>query len=51
MSQLVEYKNDDVIAGIIEALDERVIKAISTGVRRWNIILDPGIGKKNIFNN
>jgi dihydroneopterin aldolase/2-amino-4-hydroxy-6-hydroxymethyldihydropteridine diphosphokinase/dihydropteroate synthase/2-amino-4-hydroxy-6-hydroxymethyldihydropteridine diphosphokinase/dihydropteroate synthase len=45
MSQLVEYKNDDVIGDIVESLHIRVQKAISTGVRRWNIILDPGIGK------
>jgi len=46
MSQLVEYKDDDVIAEIVESLHSRVQKAISVGVRRWNIILDPGIGKR-----
>lgn len=46
MNQFVEYKNDDVIAEIVNSLKNRVDLAISAGVRRWNIILDPGIGNK-----
>jgi dihydroneopterin aldolase/2-amino-4-hydroxy-6-hydroxymethyldihydropteridine diphosphokinase/dihydropteroate synthase len=45
MSQLTDYSNNDVVGDIIKSLHERVAKAIANGVRRWNIILDPGIGK------
>ena len=45
MNQYVEYKNNNVVSEIIDALNDRIRKAIKYGVRRWNIILDPGIGK------
>jgi len=42
MGELTQY--DDVIQDICYELCERVERAIRAGVKRWNIIIDPGIG-------
>ncbi|CAB4441303.1 unnamed protein product [Rhizophagus irregularis] len=42
MNQLTDY--NDLILDISNELYERVKAAINAGVKRWNIILDPGIG-------
>ncbi|KAK4047923.1 trifunctional dihydropteroate synthetase [Microbotryomycetes sp. JL201] len=44
MSNLTEYKDDDVVAGVRHELAESVRKALDAGVKRWNIVLDPGVG-------
>lgn len=44
MSKLTTYANDDVIQGIATELGARVRAAEEAGVRRWRIVLDPGIG-------
>ncbi|KAG0147353.1 hypothetical protein CROQUDRAFT_91621 [Cronartium quercuum f. sp. fusiforme G11] len=43
MSKMTNY-GSDVVAGVRSELGEQVRKALSAGVRRWNIIVDPGIG-------
>ncbi|KAL8799496.1 MAG: hypothetical protein Q9200_007522, partial [Gallowayella weberi] len=43
MNTLTSYP-DGVIQGIGTELEDRVKKAMEAGVRRWRIILDPGIG-------
>ncbi|KAL8735136.1 MAG: hypothetical protein Q9166_001012 [cf. Caloplaca sp. 2 TL-2023] len=43
MTTLTQYP-DGVINGIATELNERVQKAMEAGIRRWRIILDPGIG-------
>ena len=43
MNALTSYP-DGVIHGIATELNERVQKAMEAGIRRWRIILDPGIG-------
>ncbi|KAL8678897.1 MAG: hypothetical protein Q9186_004791 [Xanthomendoza sp. 1 TL-2023] len=43
MNTLTSYP-DGVIQGVATELEERVKKAMEAGVRRWRIILDPGIG-------
>ncbi|CAG8584868.1 11842_t:CDS:2 [Acaulospora morrowiae] len=50
MADLSNY--DDLISDICTELLERVRKAIKAGVKRWNIIIDPGIGfSKNFAQN
>lgn len=44
MSRLTEYEGGDVVAGVRSELAQRVQDALDAGVKRWNIILDPGIG-------
>lgn len=44
MNRLAHYTNDDVLAGVRNELQERVQNALKAGVRRWQLILDPGIG-------
>lgn len=44
MSEMTDYPNDDVVNGVIVELGDRVQRAIDMGVKRWNIITDPGIG-------
>ncbi|KAK9460580.1 Dihydropteroate synthase-like protein [Lipomyces oligophaga] len=44
MTSLTDYKSGDVVAGVAAELSERVRAAEQAGIRRWNIILDPGIG-------
>ncbi|CAG8774802.1 431_t:CDS:1, partial [Acaulospora colombiana] len=41
-----DYSNygHDVIEGVRCELDVRVKRALKAGVRRWNVVLDPGIG-------
>ncbi|KAL8848210.1 MAG: hypothetical protein Q9221_006779 [Calogaya cf. arnoldii] len=43
MNTLTSYA-DGVIKGVATELNERVQKAMEAGIRRWRIILDPGIG-------
>lgn len=43
MTGLTTYPNG-VIPTIVKELEERVAAAEKVGVRRWNIILDPGLG-------
>lgn len=43
MSKLTAYPTG-VVEGVREELDERVRKALATGVKRWNIVVDPGVG-------
>ncbi|KAL8800810.1 MAG: hypothetical protein Q9182_004918 [Xanthomendoza sp. 2 TL-2023] len=43
MNTLTSYPNG-VIQGVGTELEDRVKKAMEAGVRRWRIILDPGIG-------
>ncbi|CAG8656755.1 13796_t:CDS:2, partial [Cetraspora pellucida] len=42
MLKLTQY--EDIITDICSELFERVERAIEAGVKRWNIIIDPGIG-------
>ena len=42
MGDLTEYR--DVIADLTRELSERVQAAEDAGIRRWNILLDPGLG-------
>ncbi|CAO1612737.1 unnamed protein product [Jaminaea pallidilutea] len=46
MASLAKYDDDSggVVGAVKRELEERVQAALATGVRRWNIILDPGIG-------
>lgn len=37
------YENGDVVGGVRRELAATVRKALAAGIRRWNIILDPGI--------
>lgn len=39
-----KYEGDDVVAGVRKELAEAVRKALEAGVKRWNIVLDPGVG-------
>ena len=43
MNSLSEYKGD-LIALIAQELSARVTAAVTSGIRRWNILLDPGLG-------
>ena len=46
------YEADDVVGGVRKELAIAVRKALEAGVKRWNIILDPGIGfSKNVKGN
>lgn len=38
------YVDGDVVRGVREELEQRVDAALAAGVKRWNIITDPGIG-------
>lgn len=44
MSSLTEYEGGYVVAGVRRELAARVQRALGAGVKRWNIILDPGVG-------
>ncbi|KAI5290909.1 trifunctional dihydropteroate synthetase [Ascosphaera aggregata] len=44
MMKLTNYDNDDVVSGVGKELLGRVSAAEEAGIRRWRIILDPGIG-------
>lgn len=44
MNSLSTYAGNDVIGGVRRELEARVEAALRAGIRRWNIILDPGIG-------
>jgi len=43
MSSLTDYP-EGVVAGVRTELEARVKAALAAGVRRWNVILDPGVG-------
>ena len=43
MTSLAQY-HGDLIETIAQELSTRVEEAIRAGIRRWNIILDPGLG-------
>ncbi|GAC92956.1 hypothetical protein PHSY_000516 [Pseudozyma hubeiensis SY62] len=44
MNGLATYEGGDVVAGVRAELEVRLDRALRAGVRRWNIVLDPGIG-------
>lgn len=44
MNGLATYEGGDVVAGVRAELEQRLDRALRAGVRRWNIVLDPGIG-------
>ncbi|GAK63167.1 dihydropteroate synthase [Moesziomyces antarcticus] len=44
MNGLTSYEGGDVVAGVRAELEVRLDRALRAGVRRWNIVLDPGIG-------
>lgn len=44
MTQMTEYGEEGVIAGVRREMEEMVLKALKVGIAKWNIILDPGIG-------
>jgi dihydropteroate synthase len=44
MGQLTDYEDGDVVAGVRRELLEKVQRALTAGISRWNIILDPGLG-------
>ncbi len=44
MNGLASYEGGDVVAGVRAELEVRLDRALRAGVRRWNIVLDPGIG-------
>jgi len=44
MNKLTDYSSDGLIPTIAKELLERVAAAEEAGIRRWRIILDPGIG-------
>lgn len=44
MSSLTTYEGDDVIASVLSELSASVDRALMAGVKRWNIIIDPGVG-------
>ncbi|SNX84735.1 related to multifunctional folic acid synthesis protein [Melanopsichium pennsylvanicum] len=44
MNGLITYEGGDVVAGVRAELEQRLDRALRAGVRRWNIVLDPGIG-------
>ncbi|KAI8821327.1 Dihydropteroate synthase-like protein [Fimicolochytrium jonesii] len=44
MQQLTDYPAGQVVPTIAASLTSTVQQAMNKGVRRWNIILDPGIG-------
>ncbi|KAL8878856.1 MAG: hypothetical protein Q9198_003417, partial [Flavoplaca austrocitrina] len=43
MNTMTSYP-DGVVDGVATELDERVQQAMKAGIRRWRIVLDPGIG-------
>lgn len=49
MAGMTEYAGGDVIADVIRTLGSTVQEAIKAGIRRWNIIVDPGIGKSSLY--
>ena len=44
MMSLTNYDDDDVVRIVDQELRARVDSAISAGIHRWNICVDPGIG-------
>lgn len=44
MNGLSHYADGDVVGAVRRELEARLDAALREGVRRWNIILDPGIG-------
>lgn len=44
MNSLATYSNNDIVDTVSKELEQRFDRALRMGVRRWNVILDPGIG-------
>jgi dihydroneopterin aldolase/2-amino-4-hydroxy-6-hydroxymethyldihydropteridine diphosphokinase/dihydropteroate synthase len=45
MTSLADYSADGgVVGGVRREMEEMVLQALEKGVRRWNVVLDPGIG-------
>ncbi|KAK7206103.1 Dihydropteroate synthase-like protein [Myxozyma melibiosi] len=44
MTSLTTYDGDDVVEGVAAELARQVRAAEDAGVKRWNMILDPGLG-------
>ncbi|KAA1110563.1 trifunctional dihydropteroate synthetase [Puccinia graminis f. sp. tritici] len=44
MSQLTSYQDGDVVAGVRRELAVKVQRALRAGIKRWNLIIDPGFG-------
>lgn len=44
MSRLTDYADSDVVEGVRAELTDKVQRALKSGIKRWNIILDPGFG-------
>lgn len=44
MNALSQYTGNDVVRAVRNELETRIEAALRQGVRRWNIVLDPGIG-------
>ncbi|EGG10066.1 uncharacterized protein MELLADRAFT_94398 [Melampsora larici-populina 98AG31] len=43
MNKMINY-GEDILKGVQKELESRVSKAIQVGIKRWNILLDPGLG-------
>lgn len=44
MGQLTSYHRGDVVAGVRRELAAKVERALCAGIKRWNLIVDPGFG-------
>ncbi|KAI8461830.1 Dihydropteroate synthase-like protein [Phakopsora pachyrhizi] len=44
MVRMSSYEQDDVLGGVRRELRLRLKSSIEAGIKRWNVILDPGIG-------
>ena len=44
MTKMTDYGEEGAVAGVRREMEEMVQTALSAGIARWNIILDPGIG-------
>lgn len=44
MGQLTSYHRGDVVAGVRRELVDKVERALCAGIKRWNLIVDPGFG-------
>lgn len=53
MSSMTDYSaSGGVVAGVASELQHKVQRALEAGVKRWNLILDPGVGfAKNLEGN
>ncbi|POW19834.1 hypothetical protein PSHT_04186 [Puccinia striiformis] len=44
MSTMTSYKTGDVVNEVRRELEHKVRRALSAGIKRWNLIIDPGFG-------